>query len=64
MQLNPSFFSSLPEAASGIEDDEAARVERLIARMTEAKKMLNGLLANLARLETSMAVHEPADPIH
>ncbi|ANH07806.1 hypothetical protein shn_27180 (plasmid) [Shinella sp. HZN7] len=65
MQLNLSCPSCQPETPSGTADDaEAERVRRLIARMTEAKRMLDGLLANLALVETSMAAPEPDDPVH
>jgi hypothetical protein len=64
MQLNLSSPPSLPETSGSADDEEAARVRRLIARMTEAKRMLDGLLANLALVETSMAAPEPDDPVH
>lgn len=64
MQSNPSCPSALPDADAGIVgDDEAERVRRLVAQMTETKRMLSGLLSDLATLGATMAVPEPREPV-
>ncbi|WP_439626153.1 hypothetical protein [Shinella sp.] len=64
MQLIPFSLPCIPETTPRIaNDEEIERVERVAARMIEAKGMLNDLLADLVRLETSMAVFEPDAPV-
>lgn len=65
MQSNPSSTPAVPEAPSVIAgDEEAERIRCLVARMTEAKRMLDGLLANLALVEMSMTASAPDGPAH
>lgn len=65
MQSSPSAVSTLPAVTSAIADDEEAeRIRRLIARMTEAKRMLDGLLASLVLVETTMTASAPDGPAH
>ncbi|CAK7260426.1 MULTISPECIES: hypothetical protein [unclassified Shinella] len=65
MQSSPSSTPAASEAPSVITgDEEAERIRRLVARMTEAKRMLDGLLANLALVEMSMTDSTPDGPTH
>ena len=65
MQLNLSSLASVRVATSASADDEEAEhMRHLIVSMTEAKRMLSSLLADLAQLETSMADPEPDDLTH
>lgn len=65
MQSSPSSTPAASEAPSVIMgDEEAEHIRRLVARMTEAKRMLDGLLANLALVEMSMTDSTPDGPTH
>lgn len=64
MQLIPFSLPCIPETTPRIaNDEEIERLERLVACMFEAKGMLYDLLADLVRLETSIAVFEPDAPV-
>lgn len=60
MQLKPLSPSASPRAPTAIGFDEAERIWHLAARTAEAKQMLAGVLANLARLHAVIATAEPA----
>ncbi|MFT4160108.1 hypothetical protein [Shinella sp.] len=65
MQLNPSSFATLSETVpEGTEDEEAARIQRLVTGMSQAKKNLDDVLANLARLKFFMTPCGPDEPSH